>query len=127
MTGAGDRTGATVKGQDGSRHDDATIRKVAASGNRKRETGTSRSPTHADDPKAPANGYREEPYFLRRLEAFFFACFLRRETCFFSRAISLPCLRAFARALLVFRLAAALTFFNAAALPEAFFLLRFAI
>lgn len=101
--------------------------KLPSPATKKRETGTSRSPTRAGDLKAPANGYREEPYFLRRLEAFFLACFLSRETCFFSRATSRPNLRPFARALLRFRLAAALTFFNAAALPEAFFLLRFAI
>lgn len=101
--------------------------KLPSPATKKRETGTSRSPTRAGDLKAPANGYREEPYFLRRLEAFFLACFLSRETCFFSRATSLLCLRMAALALLTFRLCAALTFFIAAAAPEAFFLLRFAI
>ena len=71
----------------------------------------------------------EACYFLRRLEAFFLAAFLSRETCFFSRAISRCCLRDLARALFRVRLADARAFFSAEPREAffAFFRLRFAI
>src|SRR3972149_5979904 len=79
-------------------------------------------------PAAPAPAPRDTTYFLRRLlPPFFLAAFFSRPTDFFSRAISRLMRRAFAFALLRFRLAAALTFFNCAEPPEAFFRLRFAI
>jgi len=88
-----------------------------------------------EQPRARESGHgrsatvpRDTTYFLRRLlPPFFLAAFFSRPTDFFSRAISRLMRRAFAFALLRFRLAAALTFFNCAEPPEAFFRLRFAI
>ena len=92
----------------------------------KKETGTPRSPDGAGD-RGGRLVVTAKSYFLRRLEAFFLAAFLRRAFCFFNRPISLCCLRIFALALLASRLAVALAFFNVAAAPPEAFFLRFAI